>query len=551
MKQKSWSWLDLAFFAMLVLAALSARMAIFEWITPTGQIEAEARHTFYSVDGILIRDVFRGISMQYQPGFDYLLRKLVFFPLIGYDERSVRLISLFFGLGSVTLCFLIIHSLLRRERNFPGLFVGISAFLGSIWLARASDHVFYSVMGRHYATTTFFSFLFAYAYFVGNRFDRRLHWCTGFFLNTHFFALVPTGLVYAWESYLKWRAREHLRRVLQPLIAFALIFGITVAINHKAFFGMLANQPSASFQISLTEVIAKAARRFLVFWTTDLGVSGFAFLPLVIFLALIVFRKRKPVAARLPVILLGPLLFLFLFALSKRSDYRLDTRYLYVFWGFIPVVFAEALLKLHPWFKELRARHKFKMPLFAEVFLAGVLVLFAFSAHAGGIFSDLRQVGQIQLPRKNFTNYFQGYAWAKKFADGRPLLVIMDTCYTYETAHYYIRYGYPGYKGALLVEDTVSCMGYDFRKSKQKIAKFLADNPRTVVLLDERRALNCPESVADAKRRGFTDAELLEHHFDLGNGCMQIIPRVKDLEDLVREMRKTGIHHVPGYFDGH
>ena len=530
--QKKWATkafpLILIFISALV--ALAIRWPHFFWDAALGQIEEEARHTYSAMSGPLWIDLMRNVVGQTQPILEYALRKFFWLPILGIDERAPRLISLLYGLGSIALSAQILSTILIEKYSFRRWSAGFATFLGLSWILLSEQHIFYSVMARHYSFLLFISAAFSYLYFLRGGLERAsTRWISFIFINSHFFALIPVGVAFAVRFFTLRGFSARLRLSLEVFLGLLA----TIALNYRALSLLVFSPPSGQEKLSAFAAAVAAARDYFRFWESD---TGLGFLAALVFFSVVAiggFRKKN---FHFVLLLLGPVLFATFWLLRKSSGYVVEPRYLFVFWGFIPVLVGEFMGSASQKAEELSPR---SLGRFRSVLCLLPLLLFTKPLFNSSVTFDRNS---FRLPPRMFTRYAEAYQWVKERVGDEAVLLLSDTCYTHETPMLYLRYFPDPHLGALFLEDTFGCLGHPMTESREQIDTVLRLYPGAIVVFDSR-GIDCGGL---AKRAGSPSGD--GERIDVGIACMQVFRGIRDFNGIKEAALKTGFRHHPDFF---
>lgn len=460
----------------LVLGALAVRLGQFEWDTPH-QISEETRHTIFIVDSVRVTDVFRNLVFHFQPGLDYLLRKLFWFQFLGHDERAVRIVSLVYGLAAIGLIFVALFAYFRRKFGEQDPFTWVFAFAGALWLVFPHQHVLYSLNARHYALLALLSCAWFASYALYQHFSRRyFFWLSVAFCNTQFFTLFPVGFTFAYEAALGLRRRDY-KYAVRTSLRFLGVLGLTILINHKPFFAMLrGSQPATSFGFALRSAWGSFER----FWYTDITLPiAFSFLLLIS--AIYQAWRGRPYAF----LVAFPFLFFFLLTYALKTPVDFSVTYSFPFWGAIPVLFALFAESAHELYTKFLLRRKKRAPAAAFAVFGIGAALLLYSLNVVGFAQALVTRENWRAPRRNFSSVYQSYLFIKR--EPVPIYVIYDGLWTFSVPLYYLRYVDPPFAYGFRFDDSLCGNTYPCEKMRARIQDFIDHNPKGVFFFEARQ----------------------------------------------------------------
>jgi hypothetical protein len=228
-----------------------------------------------------------------------------------------------------------------------------------------------------------------------------------------------------------------------------------------------------------------------------------------------------------------------LWLLRKGSGYGVEPRYLFIFWGFIPVLMAEFIGRS---FQEIQAFTPAKHQRFRKFFLLLPALFFV-----GPFFTSLDSIERrsFRIPPRTFTRYAEAYSWIKRETGNGAVLLIQDTCYTQETPMLYLKYFPNPHLGAFAIIDTFGCQGAPLADDRQKIMEFLQTYPNPTVVFDSRWNA-CSEMAKRAKSLIPGPEKAAE--IDVGIACMQVYRNIHSFSDLAKAAEKNGLRHDLRFF---
>jgi hypothetical protein len=513
---------------LLVAGALVLRLKGFSWES-NHEISEEIRHAQGALNGLKIRDVFRTMYGQAQPALDYLLRKLFWFPLLGVDERSIRMVSLVYGLAAVLAAYWLSFRYLALR--LPALVAGFLAFAIGASIAAGPDFLFLSVYGRHYTFVILLSVLWYGAYFLRGAFSRPgFHWLSLIFLNVHFFAAFPIFLIYAAESLYLLRRTQY--RDLLRLVGIGLaILIFTVMVNLKAVKVLVFAPPAPVSTMDISGVLANSFLTYLRFWRADIGIPV---LLLAAGLASLAWHRRWFLLGQ--VVLLPLLVFIFL---SVKSTYGIEPRYLAVFWG-LPLIFLAVAVRDSYESVSRTGLHRGPGLSRAGRGLLAIVLL----AFLGGpkVVSAALNFSAYRTPPRNFTEVFHLYDRMKK-ASNAPILLLYDDCYTGQVPQIYLGFIEPEYRYGHMIEDTKGCGGYSFSQVHARLKHFLDFNPKGEIYFESRLGGCNKDLPVRVAWRG-----MAAHKFFKGRyTCLWKFENTRDLPGLLGMIKNLGLGAHPGF----
>ena len=334
--------------AAVVLAVLGWNLRMLQFSRPFGQ--DEVRHNVWVIEAKGVGDLGYLAQGDFQPILEYTLRKLVWFPLAGVSERSVRLLPLLVSAATVCLVTLVAFHYLKRKGHSQ-LYALAGAILVGVYGAVHPSQVFYAVEARHYALVMLGSALWFYLIVLSER-GREVWPCffaSLFLLNLHFFSMPLVAAAYA---YLFLEACWRHRRVKACWYLFSgvLAFLLTITMNFPAFHLLLANPPEATSGGPFESMLNGWRGVYWYFpgfcdWLSLPLIGSMGWYCLLLAAALSCARRghRAQQGVLIIIAVLGLLVPATIFLLCSKSSWPLADRYFAPFWGLAIVTLIETL----------------------------------------------------------------------------------------------------------------------------------------------------------------------------------------------------------------
>ncbi|MEK7477724.1 MAG: hypothetical protein AAB152_19060 [Candidatus Coatesbacteria bacterium] len=427
------------------------------------------------------------ISYTSQPVLESALRREVWFPLLGWQERALRLPSLVYSVLALLSGLGLAVAVLRR-RGVPPSAVVLGASLAGLWLVNHPTEGYLSAEARHYTFVSLVSLWWFSAWLLWERCPPALFALLSLiFANAHFFALPLIATAYALDAPREFRRGGLLALAWHASWVFA-VFYLTRRANIAALNLLAASPPGHAPGWHWSSIAA------------GLGLyrqlQDFVHLPvpvLVVWAALCFAWRRSRVLNLLVV----SFLFMpaFLVFSSVRSDYPFGWRYFMPFFGlgFVSVVLACCHgYRLWEWARVRR-------PVLSGgagswVLALALLVLFKAPASAWGL---IRSGGALTLPLANSSPYFHMYEEIKRV--DRPVMILRKCPWGDDVTDLYLDHiGVRFPRRAALVYDGMA--GLTRRDAARLIERFPVEHPDGLVVLD-RKEEECPD-VSPPRRPG-------------------------------------------------
>jgi hypothetical protein len=461
--------------ALSLVSALAAlRAAERTWPEMTRPFwQDECKHNYAILDASSLTDMLARIGYMSQPALDHALKRVVWFPLLGHQERGLRLPSFAYYLALLMSVVWLTAGILRR-RGHPPAYALFGALLAGLWLTTKPDEPWYGCEARHYALVSLLSCWWFHLTMVADRPSRAGRWLVSLaFANTHFFALPLIAAASLLDAVSAWRGRNRLGGmiVLGGALAIAVV---TIAVNHAAWRELTSRPPGGA--VPWLAGLLDGGR---VWWSytryVRLPVTAVA-----VWAGLLLVAKRRD-AGRL---LLFVLVFLplFLISLRLRSDYPFSSRYLTPFFGGAFVTLLLAFDRGRVLLAGLTKRFRLSPKAGRAAGWAAVAALVVLFKVGPAVHDLVRLRGALGMIPENGSPTFHMYEAIKR-ADV-PVLVISENCWNDLTHRLYFRFiGTPfGREVRLLRQSTCAGGASDVRV---EAARCLADCPRGLVVLDQ------------------------------------------------------------------
>jgi hypothetical protein len=526
------------FFGFAILfVALVARLALLTRETDAEEI----RHLFIILSSPTIRDVLRALTFQMQPALDYIVRKIVWAPLIGQEEREARLVSILYGVSCVFVCYWAVTRYLKNSGTFLKTQIAaqptaaqtgfeirsriapLLGFMVALPIALNPSALSSSTDARHYIFVMLLSMIWFPMLCLSESFESRgFRWLSLAFCCSHFFALYLVAMACGFEIVRRFLATRRISSLRYPVLLGLSVLVLTVLINKYAFAVLLK---FSGPKRDLIEVLKEVWALFLRFWTQDLSLGWELVLAVLLAPAAVYFRNVRMLRAFLFAV---PGLLFFLFVARHKSDYPWSDHYFYVFWGLVPVIAALTA----EWVGLLLA----KSPRFAALGVVAVLLPFVSLSTLSG---EMAKIPSIRIPHRNFTSVYQLYAKMK--AEQVPIYVLYPDAFSFEIPPYYFRYVSPPYDLGFQARDTKGGNGAGEDLDIKAIGEWIERNPFGLFYLDTRSGM-C--GVPGAPDLGSVKVQRIES----GTRCDWRLENVRSVKELISAIRALKFPASDGFF---
>ena len=477
----------------------------------------------------------------YQPLFDFWARKAFWFPLLGIDERAMRMPALVYGVGLVLLVYA--FALISFADRMRLWWAALLAFCAALWIVDNPTMVHFSAEARHYSLIAFASTLWCGLLFLHEGRPRLLFAAaTLLFANVHFFSLPIIAGGYALLLLREARRREFRWIPFHLLVCFA-VFACTRWINDGPFYHLLHHTPTAlgvvdgTLRHPLGMPIFKAAFEVWLDYSKFLALPPTAWAVWLAMLVVVAIRRAWRWIPFLAVVFLAlPAFFLYV---RLRSDYPFRPPYFSVFTGLGLVSLLGALgFGLDGW--EWLARHLSprRRAAAAGVVFGVVALGLGLPAFATHLVTDR---GGIHRVEPNFSPYFLAYDEIAK--EGKPVFVLHNHCWTDCIPTMYFDHIIPQ-EGVFRTTADASDCETRIPLARERLSAFLREyGPRDgFVVLDQKE-----ESCRDRPVPSIPFPGTVEKVTSVQD-CMWKVRGARSLEELGVVAAAVGFRAGPGFF---
>jgi hypothetical protein len=401
----------------LLVRALEIRLP--EMVRPIWQ--DEIHHNEPIVASASMAELEANVMYRYmvQPKFDFWMRRVIWFPLLGVSERTIRMPALVAGMALVVLVYVVLILFLcaRLEPRWAVLI----AFLASFWIATNPMAVHYSTEARHYSLICFAATAFCAVLLLFGGKPRPMLGAAALLLaNTHFFALPLLTAGYALQLAREVRDRRYGWIPFHLLICWC-VYECVFRLNADTFQLLLHEPPGnrgvhpSQLSVMFTAGAIKAGFTIWAQFGRALAVPPATWAVwLLLLVAVVARRELRWLPALVTTCIVCPSLFIY--AMS-RSNYPWGDRYFSPFFGLGLVTLAGGLdIVLAEWARQaprLSARSRT---------IAATVGVVAIATLVGAPVSLYRTVADIRSLRGVPANFSPVYlAYREIWAERKPV----------------------------------------------------------------------------------------------------------------------------------
>ncbi len=531
--------LVLALAGLLVVRALELRIP--EMTRPFWEDEVHHNHTILaSADIEQLQHNGRYLFM-YHPLFDFWTRKAFWFPLLGIDERAMRMPALVYGVALVLLVYM--FALISFTARMGLWWAALLAFCAALWIVDNPTMVHYSAEARHYSLIAFASTLWGGLLFLHEGRPRLLFAAaTLLFANVHFFSLPMIAGGYALLLLCEARRREFRWIPFHLLVCFA-VFACTLWINYGPFYYLLHRTPTdlgvanGPLNRPLAIPLFKAAFDIWLDYSAFLALPPAAWVVWLAILVMVAIRRAWrwiPFLAAVFVVL--PAFFLYV---RLQSNLPFGPRYFSVFTGLGLVSLLGALgfgLDGLAWLaRHLSPRRRAAAAGVGLAVVALGLGLPAFARHL------VTERGGIHRVERNFSPYFLAYGEIAK--EGKPVFVLHNHCWTDNIPTMYFDHIIPQDGALRTTADALDCETR-IPVARERLSAFLREyGPRGGFVVLDQKEENCRDRPVPPIHFPGT----VEKVTSVQN-CMWKVRGARSLDELGMVAAAVGFRAAPGFF---
>lgn len=482
----------------------------------------------------------RDFRMMCQPLLDSVLRQQLWFPLLGVDERALRVPALAYGVAQVLLVYA--FAIVAFASRLRLVYAAWLAFGATIWIVDNPTQIHDSAEARQYTLVGLASMLWCGLLFLhGGRPRWLFAFATLLFANAHFFSLPVIAGGYAMKL-----AGELRRRAVRPVVFDVLVLlAVVVATlvwNVGPLETLLERTPtqagmSVPLDRALDASIASAAFDLWRDYDVFLALPVSAWIAWVGMLALCAHRREArwlPFLSAVLVVL--PAFFVYV---RLRSDYPFKPAYFTPFLGFgLVTLLAVADLALEFWESLARRISPRARSALAGAALVAPALVMGVPAFAQGLSAERGALARVE---RNFSPWYAAYREVGR--EHKPVFVLHSHCWTSDVPRTYLNRLVPPsnvFRGAA---DSKGCRP-DAAVTRIMLLRFLAEYGSTggFVLLDER------ESSCQGRAASPIDFPGSVERLSSVDLCMWKVRGARSLRDLRVAAAAVGFPAAPAFF---
>lgn len=435
-------------------------------------------HNLAAVNSKTPSEFFGGVGYSSQPILESLMRRFIFVPIFGDNERTVRIPDIFSWFLLTLLLPWLTFKALREEGTHENSLLLASTLLVSLWAASNQLLTENAVFGRHYEWCALISFLWFAAYRQKEFFKSNWFHCLSIlYLNSHFFAWPIVGSAYLYQAIVLLNAKKKNRELATCFALAFIIFLISAIINWEGIFTLAIGDTFTG--------VPKSSNTSQGFLKTILsGISlgrtfrsafeiNYAFILLAVVGSGILKRNNKFLLS------LGVLLASFI-VIKGSSGFAFAPRYIIPFFGMAWWIVVEGVtvtLNLFSWFDEKNKPKVSKSWIkVSPLILASIFLVWFYSLSPKRVFQTALKSG---IPKENFTAEFFEYEKIKKLDN--PSLVIGGGGWPYLITLWYLRD--QNKENPKVISTSQDWINSD--SAKESLLKFEIRNPRVLSLIAE------------------------------------------------------------------
>jgi len=314
----------------IALAGLSIFFVVHEHVLFGGWAtrpfwQDESMHGLAVIETRSFPDLLRYGSGSFQPVLDYFLRKYVWSPIFGHQERGQRLPSYFYYLAMLIGGIFLSARTLKREGH-PEAFAVFGAFLIGLWMVHKPIETWHAYEARHYSFVAMMSLFWFWLSFASATRYSAWWWLASLaFANTHFFAIPMIAALGTYDA-AGWLRKRDWRMALAVFAGISAVCAATVAVNIQGWNAILHNPPGAH-----SDFWGGIRRGLVAWWEYNRYLSIRGVQVVAIWAALLFALGRRDVRRFLFLVLVC--LPLFLIFMSAKSSMPFHARYYTPFFG--------------------------------------------------------------------------------------------------------------------------------------------------------------------------------------------------------------------------
>jgi len=150
----------------------------------------EMQHNFAVIHSTHLKWMLELVSSMHQPFLDFFLRKYFWIMILGHNEISLRLPSIVYSLGTVSVCFISPFYFLKKKR-LPNFYILLACIVIALFAIDNKTEIWNSVNARHYSFISFTSAIWVsiFLFYEGKHKHYLFAFGSFLFLNAHFFSM--------------------------------------------------------------------------------------------------------------------------------------------------------------------------------------------------------------------------------------------------------------------------------------------------------------------------------------------------------------------------
>ena len=320
----------LAMAALAGVASIAFSLRLSEWSRPFWLDEAD--HILCALKSKNFSELRNSAFYFYIPILELILRKWVWFPLLGVSEIAARIPSLVYSLSSVIGASLLTFFYLRREHAWkPEKLIFLSA-CAALYYCFNYTEIHYASEARGYSFISLVSLLWFFDEIYLSSTATFKFFLNLLFLNAHFFSLPFILASYSRRLYRCFGSSLKMFSCLGELL---LILTCTFLVNEPEISGLLGftNHPASRFSNESLAERARSGIQLLGHFWEIVGGPYFYLIILVAPIFLLCLRKNLIVKNRYLFCLVYLLLPALLFSIRLISKHEFSDRYFMPFMG--------------------------------------------------------------------------------------------------------------------------------------------------------------------------------------------------------------------------
>lgn len=474
--------------------------------------------------------LLRNLRLELQPVLDYALRKYFWYPILGTNERGIRIPDMAAALGLLSFSTTALYRWALKS-GVPVVLSGFVALGYGFWVVQQPVFVSLLAESRHYELTALMSVVWCYLHFLREDRDWLYYAATVLFANTHFFGLPFIATAALWETWL--RARQgRAFEAARHLAVFAVGLGVVLWLNWIALSTLVAGGWDRYAPLRSVSPFV-AAKQVYLRWFTEFSLPLGFVLPA----AALVSLKGRPRRWALFFVLFVTFP-LFAFTVRLRTQYEFYPRYYMAFFGWTLVLYAWGSETLYRGGALVWKKVEARWPELAQRRwgVEGVVAVAVLASPATWDFVGRvrRGMPRLHVPPPNFTEFYEDYSRVRQ---DDPYVFIVDG-----PLHRQIEIGGFYLERSKLRQGRVLAKWSAWLKQTsgipaEKIDSALRASPTKVVLFEVRRRSGqaCPEDLSTRL------AGLRLRDFGARHSCLFSVQGIETLKEAAAVLARAGL----------